>query len=146
MTSTAAFIASFCTHADQQPDGRFYDRSYERVNGLLSQWRSYVGSDGYCVVFDTAKLSHILASEFDARYWVHMKIDPVHYAVQEASPGAAFFALVNAGAQTLTDFFNGQRTPEMGVQEFLIAASLFKHQGFREEQEVRVVAIPNGKS
>jgi len=142
LTSMAAFITSFCTHADDQPDNRFYDRSYERENGLLSQWRSYGGADGYCIVFDTAKLSYILASEFDARYWVHMKIDPVHYAVQGASPGTEFLALLDAVAQTLTDFFNGQRTPEMGVQEFLIAASLFKHQGFREEQEVRVVAIP----
>jgi hypothetical protein len=36
--------------------------------------------------------------------------------------------------------------PRNGRTGFLIAASLFKHQGFREEQEVRIVAIPNGKS
>lgn len=142
LTSMAAFISSFCTHADEQPDGRIYDRAYERNNGLLSQWRSYGGADGYCIVFDTAKLSHILATEFDARYWVHMKIDPVHYAVQGAAPSLAFPAMVDAAAQTLADSLNGQPAPEMRVPEFLVAATLFKHQGFREEQEVRIVAIP----
>jgi hypothetical protein len=142
LTSVAAFLSSFCTHADVQPGGRSYDRSYERENGLLSQWRGYGGGDGYCIVFDTAKLSHLLAAEFDARYWVHLKVDPVHYAVQGEPPAAPFLALIDAGARTLEDFFSGQLTPEMGVQEFLIAASLFKHQGFREEQEVRIVAIP----
>lgn len=51
-----AFIASFCTHAD--------DSSYERANGLLSQWRAY-GSDGYCLVFDAAALSDLLKQEWN---------------------------------------------------------------------------------
>lgn len=142
ITSIDAFISSFCSHSDTSPDGEKFDRSYERDNGLLSQWRGYGGGDGFCIVFDTAKLSDILAAEFDARYWVHMKIDPVYYALPAVRPLPTLCALVKAGAQALTDILDNNPSPEIGLQEFLSAASLFKHQGFREEQEVRVVAIP----
>jgi hypothetical protein len=42
------FIRSFCSHAN--------DQSYEKENGLLSQWRGYGSDGGFCMVFDTAAL------------------------------------------------------------------------------------------
>jgi hypothetical protein len=44
------FIASFCSHAN--------DQSYEKENGLLSQWRGY--GNEFCIVFDTAVLVTLL--------------------------------------------------------------------------------------
>lgn len=37
------YITSFCAHSP--------NRSYERENGLLSQWRAYGGDERYCIVF-----------------------------------------------------------------------------------------------
>jgi Protein of unknown function (DUF2971) len=137
-TFVEAFITCFCTHTD--------DRPYVRNHGLLSQWRGYSGGDGFCIVFDTPSLCHFLAKEFDTHYWVHLQSDSVRYAVDEVPLDDLFPELVRAGAKTLEDFLlSGIKTPEMGIVEFLTGATLFKHQGFLEEREVRIVAIPGTK-
>ncbi len=53
-----------------------------------------------------------------------------------------FPSLVNAAAQSLQQFFDGTPTPELGLTDFLTGATLLKHEGFREEREARIVAIP----
>lgn len=133
-TSVEAFITSFCTHSS--------DQAYEREHGLLSQWRGYSGLGGYCLVFDTASLCGLLGREFDAYYWVHLQIDAVRYAVDGIPLDAHFPSLVNSAAQSLQQFFDGTQFPELGVTDFLIGATLLKHQGFREEREARIVVIP----
>jgi hypothetical protein len=70
------FICSFCSHANDQP--------YEKEHGLLSQWRGYGAGGGYCIVFDTVKLSKLLGLEFDSHYWIHLQMAPVHYALSTA--------------------------------------------------------------
>jgi len=138
-TFVEAFIACFCTHAE--------DRSYVQQHGLLSQWRGYSGGDGFCIVFDTPRLCRRFAEEFDAHYWVYLRSDAVRYAVDEVPLDELFPELVEAGAKTLKDFLLARiRTPEMGIVEFLTGATLFKHQGFLEEREVRIVAIPGTKA
>jgi hypothetical protein len=136
-TSLDAFIACFCTHAD--------DRPHVQKNGL-GQWRGYSGGDGFCIVFDTPALSHLLGREFDTSYWVHLQINPVRYAVHEASLDDLLPELIEAGASTLREFFSDVQIPEMGMPEFLAGATLFTHQGFLEEREVRIVAIPGTKA
>lgn len=133
-TSLEAFVASFCSHSG--------DRPYEQENGLLSQWRGYSGHDGYCLVFDTPELCALLGQEFDTHYYVHLQIDAVQYAVDGISLDALFPSLVNAAAQSLQQFFDGTPFPELGVTDFLTGATLFKQEGFREEREARIVAIP----
>jgi hypothetical protein len=66
------FIAPFCTHVN--------DQSYEKENGLLSQWRGYGKDGGFCIVFDTTAFVTILEAEFNAYNWIHLRIAPVHYA------------------------------------------------------------------
>ncbi len=133
--SIEAFVSSFCTHAS--------DRPYEQENGLLSQWRGYSGGEGYCIVFDTADLCRLLVDEFDRLYWVHLKIGSVAYDVDGVSIESVFPRLVEASSQTLEEFFREVFEPElMTAADFLEAASLFKHRGFYEEREVRIVAIP----
>jgi len=133
-TALEAFVVSFCTHAD--------DRLYEREHGLLSLWRGYSGQDGYCLVFDTAALCRLLGQEFDSRYWVHLQIDAVRYAIDGVPLDTHFPSLADAAARSLQQFFDGTPFPELGVTDFLTGATLLKHQGFREEREVRIVAIP----
>jgi predicted dithiol-disulfide oxidoreductase (DUF899 family) len=36
--------------------------------------------------------------------------------------------------------------PDDGFAPFVIGATMFKHQGFREEREVRIVAMPGSKA
>ena len=134
LTGVEAFISCFCTHTD--------DRAYVRENGLLSQWRGYSGGDGFCIVFDTRSLCHLLGSEFDSRYWVHLQMKPVSYALDDTPLERLFPELIDAGEKSLRDFLSGIREPEMAVLEFLEGATLFKHQGFEEEREVRIVAVP----
>lgn len=138
ITSVETFVACFCTHAE--------DRPYVQEHGLLSQWRGYSGGDGFCIVFDTPSLCHRLMEEFDTHYWVFLQSDAVRYAVDEVPLDELFPGLVEAGEKTLKDFLAGIRIPEMSIVEFLTGATLFKHHGFLEEREVRIVAIPGTKA
>jgi DUF2971 family protein len=128
------FVASFCTHAGDKP--------YERQHGLLSQWRGYSGGDGYCVVFETPKLCSLLGKEFDTRYWMHLNAAAAQYTDDELSLEVQFPSLIAAGHESLRQFLQGVAQPPMAAVEFLAGATLFKHQGFREEREVRVVGVP----
>jgi hypothetical protein len=53
-----------------------------------------------------------------------------------------FPELIDAAGRTLDQFLAKVREPEMGVQEFLIGSTLLKNAMYREEREVRIVAIP----
>jgi hypothetical protein len=78
---------------------------------------------------------------------VYLQSDAVRYAVDEMPLDDLFPELVEAGAKTLKDFLlSGIRTPEVGIVPFLTGATLFKHQGFFEEREVRIAAIPGTKA
>ena len=134
-TALDAFSVSFTTHAD--------DGDFEREHGLVSQWTSYAGPDGFCLVFDTVEMAHHLGREFDSRYWVRLTLDPVRY--DDAPIEQLFPELVDASADTLRQFLSGIREPEMAVPEFLAGATLLKGAAFRAEREVRIVAIPGTK-
>jgi hypothetical protein len=133
--SIEAFVASFCTHVG--------DQAYEQKNGLLSQWRGYSGGDGYCLVFDTEVLANLLADEYDRLYWLHLSISAVNYDGECVAVDALFPKLFEASANNLEEFFRGDATPELRTAaDFWESASRFKHRGFFEEREVRIVAIP----
>jgi hypothetical protein len=131
------FIASFCSHAN--------DQSYERENGLLSQWRGYGNDGGFCIVFDTAALVKLLETEFNAFNWVQLTIAPVRYAIDGISIKTIFPTLVEQCSRFYARTADGQNPipdDESLTSVFISGATHFKHQGFREEREVRVVAIP----
>lgn len=132
------YIASFCTHAAATA-------AYERDNGLLSQWRGYGGSGGYCIVLDTPALSAMLGAEFDAHYYVHMNIAPVNYAVQGAAVAQLFPDLMARCEHFVSYLIDNPGQPpagDDGIVPFIVGATLYKHQGFREECEVRIAAMP----
>jgi hypothetical protein len=130
----APYITSFSTHA----------ANYERSHGLLSQWRDY-GREGYCLVFDTAALSQQLMIDFEQAYFVHLNVDEVVYAVEDFDIEAKFGEVLHRCEQYVGEVLNNNQTPEMiedGFGPFAAATTLFKHQGFREENEVRIVVLP----
>jgi hypothetical protein len=130
----APFITSFSTPGSQ----------YERDHGLLSQWRAY-GKGGYCMVFDTAEMARALGTDFDTFFIVHLNIDEAIYSVEEFSIDDRLGALLERCEYFLDQVLSGNRSPkpiEDGFAPFAAATTLFKHHAFREENEVRIVAIP----
>lgn len=128
------YITSFTTHSND----------YDAKHGLLSQWRDY-GRDGYCLVFDTQALAEMLLTDFDAFYTVHLNLDEVVYSVAEFDIENHFHDLMTRCEQYLDAVLskaNGSEMIEDGFAPFAAATTLFKHHGFREENEVRIVAIP----
>jgi hypothetical protein len=135
----APFIASFCSHAA--------DQSYEREHGLLSQWRGYGGEVGYCIVFKTADLIDLLKKEYADFHYVHMNIGSARYNHQGDDISSTFSELINYCEQFVSEALDGNREPSRtdGLGPFLEGATLLKHQGFHEEREVRIVAMPSPK-
>jgi hypothetical protein len=132
------FIGSFCAHSDQP---------YESKNGLLSQWRGYGIGGGFCIVFDTVKLIPMLVEESDRWHYVHINIDSVRYAVDGKPPANLFSDLIVCCETILTEVLNGNMEPSAtaALVPFVKCATLFKQQGFREEREVRIVAMPGSQ-
>jgi hypothetical protein len=130
------FIASFCSHAA--------DQLYEKEHGLLSQWRGYGGDGGYCIVFDTLKLSELLGRDFDTYYWIHLQIAPVHYSLSTANVRDTFPRLMKTCNYFIDGLLDGRvpPPPDDAFAPFVAGATLFKHYAFNEEREVRIVAIP----
>jgi hypothetical protein len=144
-SSVDAFITSFCTHADDKP--------YDRENGLLSQWRGYGADGGCCLVFDTAAICNLLEQE-SADYWGYLHMNTVQYAVDAVSVDEIFPELMSDCdkhfLRIISQVCNPQAEPSSpqrhDPRRFLSSATLFKHQGFREEREARIVAIRNSSN
>jgi hypothetical protein len=132
------YVACFCTHAT---------KDYAREHGLLSQWRGYGGADGgFCIVFDTAAMIPMLQKEYEAHYWMlPPKLALVHYATRDFSIEDIFKPLLDESGSLLTALLSGADLPRKAMGFFLLAAPLFKHQGFIEESEARIVVIPGTK-
>ena len=127
-----AYLFSFSTHAG--------DTEFDREHGIRSQWTSYAGPAGYCLVFDTSALARMLALEMDTRYWIRLALAPVRYADQPVED--IFPELVEKLANTLRQFICGTKTPEIAVPDFLSGATLLKSAKYKSEREIRIVAIP----
>jgi hypothetical protein len=127
-----AYLFSFSTHAE--------DTVFDREHGIRSQWDCYAGPEGYCLVFDIDEVARILGQEMDARYWARLTLDPVRYADQQVE--SIFPELVDASADTLRQFIDGAKLPEMAVPEFLAGTTLLKGAAYKSEREVRIVAFP----
>jgi hypothetical protein len=130
------YITSFCAHPPSQ--------RYERENGLLSQWRAYGGGERYCLVFETAAVMRLLNLEFARYHWTYIYLDKVCYDDPDLDVASLFPDLLNLCEEAIVRTVKGQGVdahPDVALA-LLSAAPWVKHQGFREEQEARVVAIP----
>lgn len=131
-------IASFCSHAK--------DQRYEQTNGLLSQWRAY-GRDGYCLVFDTAKLSQQLGHEGSLFMGFHTSLYAAHYPLDGVPPVQSFIELIKASLDVIKRAARGNTDPPVDDLwlPFIAVATAYKHRGFFEEREVRLVTFPATK-
>lgn len=136
-----AYVTSFCSH--------HADKKYDQTNGILSQWRAYANNGGCCIVFDSKQFANLLRRESTVHYWNFITFEEVTYAEEDDAIEKQFDALISAGEYLVKNllFFNkpvGFTTSD--VVKYLQGASLLKHPGFKEEREVRIVAIPGEKS
>lgn len=118
-----------------------------RQSGLLSQWRGYGTDGGYAIIFDSSELEKLLNEEVAKHYYQHMQWGDVYYyglpeAEQRASEEIAKAeGVLRAGIREL------HRSPkpdsmEQSYDAMITLSCLYKHWGFHEEQEVRIIAIP----
>ena len=132
------FISSFCSHA--------YDHQYVRENGLLSQWRGYGGKGRYALVFNTRQLDDLLALEWRAHFWAGLIIDKVVYFEGPGTLEKEFPEILASSTTFISKFLDRQSCTEINLfTPFIQAATLLKHRGFREEREVRIVAMPHSE-
>lgn len=132
------FISSFCTHANDHP--------YEQKNGLLSQWRGYGGNGRYALVFDTRQLDALLERESRAHFWAGLSIDKVVYFDGPETLEKEFPEILASSTAFMAKMCNEESGSNIDLfTPFSRAATLMKHRGFREEREVRIVAMPQSE-
>ena len=141
-TGENIYIVSFC---------REDKNDYVNSNGLLSQWRGYGVGGGFTLVFDTKKMEEILNIEAERYTYDFGQISDVIYSDDEdkfekelSSYQAEIFDFFN---KCLNNYLKGQGAPDTPItyQEFVGCISRYKHLGFKEENEARIVCIPTTK-
>lgn len=126
---------SFCSHAGDKP--------YEREHGLLSQWRGYGKDGGFCLVFDCAALWKLFEEERSTFFYAYTDLREAHYPREGAKVLESFADLLAISETVIQSALSGNRdfTAAPVLLPFLASAIAFKHQGFHEEREVRLVAM-----
>lgn len=132
-----AYITSFCSHHG--------DNSYAKINGILSQWRAYGHNDRCCLVFDTKRLADLLRREARQYYWNFITCEEVSYLEDEDAFNNQFETFLSHCEAIVSNLlFRGTSDglTKTDFEAFLHAACTMKDPAFKEEREVRLVAIP----
>ena len=117
-------------------------------SGLLSQWRGYGTDGGYAFVFDTNQFMKLFFLENKTYRDMFMICGDVYYhGIESDSQPAAedvrkSEAILREGVAKLFRGGATEDTPEF-YQAISQLSCLYKHRGFWEEREVRVVALPS---
>ena len=118
-----------------------------RQSGLLSQWRGYGTDGGYAIIFDSSKLEELLNEEVAQHYYQHMQWGDVYYYGLPDADQRASEEIADAERQLRAGIRELHQAPQPNSMEqsydaMITLSCLYKHWGFHEEQEVRVIAIP----
>lgn len=114
-----------------------------RENGLLSQWRAYGPDGGYALVFDKSRLDNILSLEkvlYQGEICVWAKVQYLPIENQRTNDSATNKRIEELEVAT-DKFFRSDSDDDAGIfsDSLTILSSTFKHPGFSEEREVRLV-------
>ena len=118
-----------------------------RQSGLLSQWRGYGTDGGYAIIFDSLKLEELLKEEVEQHFYQQMQWGDVYYYGLSDEHQRSSEEIADAEKHLRAGIRELQRSPkpnsmEQAYDAMITLSCLFKHLGFHEEQEVRVIAIP----
>lgn len=134
------YILSFCGEPEKQSIAD---------NGLLSQWRGYGAGGGAALIFDTEKLEEILAKEAMSYEYSAVLLADLIYSDDEQKLEEELSDNLKILADIAKLFFNHENVSKgkeidssEGYIPFVSCISRYKHFGFSEENEVRVVALP----
>lgn len=134
------YILSFCGQ---------HKNPHINSNGLLSQWRGYGAGGGFALVFNTHKMEEILEIERERFQYNTMHISDLVYSDDEDKLKEELSEDLSIIANDVKRVFDDTRLSEKekgtvleGYQSFVNCISRYKHCGFSEENEVRVVVLP----
>jgi hypothetical protein len=134
------YMASFCGESADE---------YVNANGVLSQWRGYGQDGGFALVFNTKGLTKMLGSEYDSHSYIVAGLGEVVYSNEEEKLMSEFsteFPELHKFMEAMvSSLFSGRLDPliqDVALPHFVSCISRFKHQGFKEENEVRIYAYP----
>jgi len=134
------YILSFCGEPEKQSIAD---------NGLLSQWRAYGTGGGAILIFDTEKLEEMLAKEAISYEYSAVLLADLIYSDDEQKLKEEMADEIKILADIARQFFNHENVQKrkeidssQGYIPFVSCISRYKHFGFSEEKEVRVVALP----
>jgi len=142
------YISSFCTTSGLEKGVR----DQVAQHGLLSQWRGYGNEVGYAIVFDKKQFCELLK---EVREKMENSMYPFFADVVYSSPGhdPKFIEEFKEDLIVIKKFFfNHLRNIEddKNLSEIFYSlircACLYKHWGFKEENEVRIVVLPHTKN
>ncbi len=134
------YIVSFCTVVEGD------DRTTQ--HGLLSQWRAYGQEGGYAIVFDSARLNELLFEE--GQKWCGYDLFGGKVVYSLDTDEIIHRELGKHIDEIKNVYVNWFKRPHVDMHEqiypaLLSCACLFKHWGFREENELRIAAVPPSK-
>lgn len=140
-TGDEIYILSFCGQ---------HENPKTNNNGLLSQWRGYGTGGGAALVFDTKKLGEMLDTELKKFKYSTGHFSGVIYSDDEDKLKEELSEDLSIITDAIILFFNHAKLSEKETLEdvmkayppFVRCISRYKHYGFSEENEVRVVALP----
>lgn len=136
------YITSFCK-IDKSWEQDKKERTAE--HGILSQWRAYGKSGGYAIVFDTANLKQLLSEEHrrqneilfcDVVYSNHTDTEiPEEFLIDENTIKESIRIFLHKAGDDPNILANT-------YSPFCRNTCRYKHWGFEEEQEIRIITIP----
>lgn len=128
------YVTSFSTVSDDP---------FVRDNGLLSQWRAYGTDGGYALVFDTAALDMIISEEVASYQEENYLWADVQYVLNPncRTDDHDTNKWIEALEVAADKFFRSNSDSDADELSRLLTllSSIFKHRGFAEEREVRLV-------
>jgi Protein of unknown function (DUF2971) len=132
------YITSFCSPATKDI----------AQHGLLSQWRGYGQAGGYAIVFNTSRLDLLLKEEAEKWRYDLFRGDVIYSSDSDTKLRVEFGEDLDALAASIAEFLNTAGAPESLESTYyplIRCACRYKHWGFHEEEEVRIVAIPQNR-
>lgn len=130
------FILSFCTPGND----------LIAQNGLLSQWRAYGQDGGYALVFDTEKLHQQLKEDAAVEPQRYSSIigDVVYSHEPDERVRAELSENIHNLESAVSNFLTDGKYEhlEETITPLITCSCLYKHWGFFEEREIRLVVVP----
>ncbi|MDH3997261.1 MAG: DUF2971 domain-containing protein [Desulfuromonadales bacterium] len=136
------YILSFCGEHTTQ---------HINENGLLSQWRGYGADGGVAIVFDTEQLEEAVICEGGNYEYCYIAIADIVYSEDNEKFRKEFSCDLDILDEDTSKLFDHLRSPHdepdlNGLYSIINCFSRYKHFGFHEEKEVRIVVMPTAAS